>query len=187
MSNTKRTKVRKSFTGLLLAYLRNGSVDMTNFTSVVNVSGAFPFGQGVWSFTLGSEVYLLTYGELSDDPIWQGVSVQFGLERPHESHAMPQLVNLDVNVVVRAPITYVPTQESVGLQIAKQIDLALYQNGARLEIKDYDVYPATTTNTFMSWQKTLRGTWAFEKSGSSFEQLRMKMMLQYSHSWDLEA
>lgn len=188
--STYRRKIHLSFVGLLVAYLRNQSVDTTNFTTVSNVSGAFPFGQNCWGFELdsgdGTEFFQVTYGTSAMKPIWRGVSILFGNELPSENHGQPQQVQTSVLVVVKTPRSYLPTQDSPAEAVARLIDLALYQNGARLEIKDYDVNPSQSypSPVFMAWQKVRRGNWESATSTGSMEERRLSMMINYGLPFD---
>lgn len=174
---SRRTKIRWSLLALLVAYLREATTDTTKFTLVDGVAGSYPFTQQVWTFTLGSYVYQITANELADPFLPAGATIQFSVERPDFSKAMPQVYEVDVRILLRFAKTF--SGESVCQQIAAKIDQALYRSGGRCSIKDYEVDPTTDTGGYFTWQVVPRGSWEFTVPSTGIEQMELRFTAQY--------
>lgn len=182
MASARRTKVRKSLFALLVSYLRDGVVDTAKFTAVAGQAGTYPFTQNVWTFSLGSDLYQIMMSEAASAPLLDGVTLQFGPDIPDTSKAMPQEAMMKCGIIVRAPLLLVPTQESIGQQIALKIDQAFYRANGRTPLMDFDAYPAvpTTPPSMVTWTKVPRGSWEFKKATGPIEEFRLLFEVRYS-------
>lgn len=179
MPSTRRTKVRKSMLALVVSFLRDQITSTTKFTAVAGVSGTYPFTQNLWGFSIGTEFFQVALQEASQPALPLGVTLQFGVEQPDESRSMPQNMNLKFMLTVRVPLSLIPTQESLGQQIALLIDQALFRCAGKLDITDFDVHPTVKAVGQISWATVRRQAWEFQKTTSPVEELRMKMDLKY--------
>lgn len=176
--SSRRTKIRYSLLALIVSYLREATVDTAKFTLVENVSGAYPFVEYVWTFALGAQLYQAVVVELSDTPLPLGVMVQFSIERPDDSQAMPQFYTCDVRVLIRVPPMAVG--ESVSQQLALKIDQALFRAAGRCEIKDYSQNPAVSTGTYLTWTPVPRGSWEMLETDTELEEFQLTFQVQYA-------
>lgn len=177
---SRRTKIRRSLLALLVSYLRESTIVTDKFTTVPGVAGAYPNVGSLWTFALGSELYQIAEMEASAPPLDLGVTLQIGVERADFSQSMPQLYTVSCGVVIRAPLSFGPGQESVSQQLAQKIDQALFRSNGRAEIKNYDVSPSVTTNSYVTWQAVPRGAWEAQEVDGAIEELRLAFDAQYS-------
>lgn len=162
---------------------REGVVTTDNFTAVTGQAPpTYPFEQSCWSFALGTELYLATFGEISQAPLSVGVTLLFGKDIPAQSRSMPQKMTTQVRIVIRMPLSFIQTQESLSQQVALLIDQAFYQVGGKLEIQDYEQFPSVPVadGGCISWAAEPRGTWEFTSTaGEPIEEMVMDMEVNY--------
>ncbi len=169
MATSLRTLARESLFAMIVAYLREGAVSTANFSN-------YPSAQRVYTFSLGDDLWQVALMDAAQEPLPIGVTVQFAADVADASKAMPQLWTVPVRIHVRMPRDW--RGESLAHEIAQQVDEALYRANGRIEITDYDAVPVTPQGTFLTWQRTERGTW--EAQGNELvDALTLSFEVQY--------
>lgn len=179
MATSRRRLVRETLLASIVSYMREGTTVPTNFTlrSSSLLSNPYPFTQGVWTFSLNSELWQITIAESGQPPLSPGVTIEFAGDRAAPSKAMPQVWELHVRFRIRVPWDL--NGESTAQEIAQLIDEALYRSNGRIEVKDFQAEPQAGTGNFLEWQTSERGEWVQEGSGNLTD-LQLAMSMKYS-------
>lgn len=179
MTTSCRRLVRESLLAMIVSYLREGIVTPSNFTlhDASMLSNPYPFTQGVWTFSLNSELWQIAIGESGQPPLSPGVTIEFAGDRAAPAKAMPQIWSLDVRFRIRVPWDF--HGESTAQEIAQKIDEALYRANGRIEVKDFEADPQSGTGNFLEWQTVERGEWTQEGRGQLTD-LQLHMQMKYS-------
>ena len=171
--SARRLMVRKSLLALVLAYLRHGITDTSDFNSATS----FPTDQEVWSFALDTDLFLVRTSETGQTPLSPGVTIEFESDRAEPSRAMPQVWTTNIRFRVRIPWDY--GGESQAQEIAQKIDEALHQAHGRVEVKDFSTTPPTGTSTYLQWNTESRGEWK-QAGRDAMTDLILEMEAKYS-------
>jgi hypothetical protein len=176
---TRRSKIRYSLLALIVSYLRDGTTNTSLFSMLPTVSGAYPFTQNVWTWSLNGQLYQAMTQEITERELPVGVTVAFGADTPEQSHSMPQWIDVNIQIHVRMPTSLVG--ESYAQQVALKIDQALFRCNGRCEIKDYTTSPPTSTDpvSFLTWVNVARGSWEAVDAKTDLEELRLVFTAKY--------
>lgn len=194
MATSVRRLARETFCGLIVAYLRDGSVSDASFSLDTTASSKYPFLRDgpLFCFLLDGELWQITMTEQGLKPLTPGVTIEFIDDIPNSSKAMPQVWNLQLRIRVRMPPNL--DGQSTSQEIAQKIDEALYRSGGKILIKDYRTTPPTNTGHSIVWNMKPRGEWKqitptdlsyarnpdLAKPYPAVSDLTLEMELQYS-------
>lgn len=167
MATSTRKQVRLSLLALLVSYLRDGTTDVSNF-------GSYASEQGVYCFTIASELYPITVLEAGQPPLFSGVTILFAGDRVVPD-TYERFWETQIKVQVNVPRTWVG--DSVAQQIAQAIDEALLPE--RVEIYDWLASPATRSGNYLEWTSNPRNDWAFENAANGFDQMALEFSARY--------
>jgi hypothetical protein len=168
--STTRTVVHKSLLAVILAYLRDGVTDTSNF-------GSYPSEQHIYTFSIGEDVWPITYIEAGQPPLSPGVTIEFISDTAEDSRAMPQRWIARLRFRIRVPWDF--GGGSAAQDIAQKIDEAIHTVNGHIAIKDYGATPVTDTGTFLDMQDDTRGDW--EQYGNALlTDLQLTMQARYT-------
>lgn len=180
MAEAYRISVRKSLLALLLAYLREGIVDVSNFPN-------YPVEQNIWTFTHAGNVLFLTYTETGHEtravtfeqsaPVTPGITIEFGHEIADSSQDLPQRYTLAVKFRIQVPWEWV--NQNVLFELQQLVDNALQACYGKIQIIDFSQDPPNGYPEYLENQSTERGNWEDEYPTKLLSDLALVCNFQY--------
>src|SRR5690242_15672317 len=144
-----------SVLALLLGYLREGSLDGSNFST-------YPRSGDFFTFTFNGTLYEIAVNESGQEFVPLGVTIQVVTEDAETLKIKSQRWDTTFRIAVNSH--YPITGDSDARGIADLIDAALSACNCKFPISDYDASPPTPTGLEVTWQKFSRGFWRSELS-----------------------
>jgi hypothetical protein len=171
MAEAYRISLRKSIFAVLVAYLRDSTVDVSAFPT-------YPTTQGVWTFLHNGSLYQITYTENGQNPpISPGVTVEFGGDVAGPSQDLPQQYTIDVRFRIRVPWDF--AGERTAHEIAQRIDNCWQACYGKVQIVDFSQNPPSGYSEYVENQSTERGNWQEDKPTTVLSDLFLELKFAY--------